>query len=94
MKLNKEFSFSLGEVRGNERKLRMNAYVWVQNLLNADNIIAVYDYTGNADDDGYLTSAEGQAYVQQQLDPVHFLINTLPLLLIQIILVDRTIKLV
>ena len=72
LKLNKEFSFSLGEVRGNERKLRMNAYVWVQNLLNADNIIAVYDYTGNADDDGYLTSAEGQAYVQQQLDPVAF----------------------
>ena len=72
LKLNKEFSFSLGEVGGNERKLRMNAYVWVQNLFNADNIIAVYDYTGNADDDGYLTSAEGQAYVQQQLDPVAF----------------------
>jgi len=72
LKLNKEFSFSLGQVGGNERKLKMNAYVWVQNLLNADNIIAVYDYTGNADDDGYLTSAEGQAYVQQQIDPTAF----------------------
>jgi len=72
LKLNKEFSFSLGEIGGNQRKLRMNAYVWVQNLFNTDNIIAVYDYTGNPDDDGYLSSAEGQQYAAQQIDPIAF----------------------
>ena len=72
LKLNKEFSFSLGEVGGNERKLRMNAYVWVQNLLNTDNVINVYRYTGNPDDDGYVSSAEGQQDISQQIDPAAF----------------------
>ena len=72
LKLNKSFSFALGEIGGNERKLKMNAYVWVQNLFNTDNIIAVYDYTGNPDDDGYLSSAEGQQYAAQQIDPIAF----------------------
>ena len=72
LKINKEFSFDLGTISGNERKLRMNAYVWVQNLFNTQNIIAVYDYTGNADDDGFLSSNEGIAVADDAIDPTAF----------------------
>ena len=40
--------------------------------MNADNIVNVYRYTGNADDDGYLSSAEGEQYVSQQFNPMAF----------------------
>ena len=50
----------------------MNVYVWVQNLLNTDNVINVYRYTGNPDDDGYVSSAEGQQDISQQIDPAAF----------------------
>ena len=52
--------------------LTMEVYVQVENLLNADNIIEVYRYTGNPEDDGYLSSAEGQQYVSQQINPMAF----------------------
>lgn len=35
----------------------LNVYIWVTNLLNRQNINAVYSGTGNPDDDGYLTEA-------------------------------------
>ena len=38
-----------------------NVYVQVLNLFNTRNILDVYNYTGNADDDGYLTSTQAQA---------------------------------
>ena len=44
----------------------------VQNVLNAANIISVYGYTGNPDDDGYIESATGQQAVQTQIDPESF----------------------
>ena len=72
LKVNKKVNFSLGEIAGDERKLSMNVYVWVQNLLNTDNVINVYRYTGNPDDDGYVSSAEGQQDISQQIDPAAF----------------------
>jgi hypothetical protein len=50
----------------------MNVYIWVQNLFDNENIMGVYAYTGNARDDGYLTSAEGAEYVNDQIDPQSF----------------------
>jgi hypothetical protein len=44
----------------------------VQNLLNTKNIIEVYRYTGNPDDDGYLTSASGKDAIQKETDPNSF----------------------
>ncbi|MEZ4906614.1 MAG: hypothetical protein R2771_02980 [Saprospiraceae bacterium] len=41
-------------------KLSANAYLRVENLLNAKNIVNVYSYTGDPDDDGYLLSSYGQ----------------------------------
>ena len=68
LRINKEVNFKLSE----DRKLGMNVYMMIENLLNADNIVNVYRYTGNADDDGYLSSAEGEQYVSQQVNPMAF----------------------
>lgn len=38
----------------------MNVYMYVSNLLNTRNTLAVYSYTGVSTDDGYLTSPQGQ----------------------------------
>lgn len=43
---------------------RLRALVDVRNLLDRKNPLLVYGATGEADDDGWLDSAEGQAYLQ------------------------------
>lgn len=45
----------------------INVYVEIMNLFNFKNVLSVYAYTGNADDDGFLTSAEYQNYIQSQI---------------------------
>ncbi len=45
----------------------LNVYIQILNLLDAQNIRAVYSYTGNADDDGYLTSDQFQTQLSQRL---------------------------
>ncbi|MEO6166035.1 MAG: hypothetical protein ABIO46_06955, partial [Chitinophagales bacterium] len=66
-KLDKDFKI------GNEDKsYYINVYLLVQNLLNTANVISVYGYTGNPDDDGYIDSAVGQQAVQTQLNPESF----------------------
>jgi hypothetical protein len=70
LRLNKKVDFKFGEK--SSRSLGMNLYVQIENLLNADNIVSVYRYTGNAEDDGYLSSAQGEQYVSQQVNPAAF----------------------
>ncbi len=54
--------------------LDCNFYVYVQNLLNTKNVINVYDQTGNAYDDGFLSSGDastiisGSRYTQRFAD--------------------------
>ncbi|MBA3648755.1 MAG: carboxypeptidase regulatory-like domain-containing protein [Chitinophagales bacterium] len=55
-----------------DKGLYLNVYLLVENLLNANNVISVYGYTGNPNDDGYLASAGGQDYAARQLDPQSF----------------------
>ena len=63
-KLNKEF-----EVKWSDKKSSsVNVYIQVQNLLNAQNIISVYRATGNANDDGYLTSEAAQNTISAKND--------------------------
>lgn len=45
-------SFSIGP-------LNMNVYLWVINVLNTQNIVGVFNTTGDAYDDGWLASPEG-----------------------------------
>lgn len=44
-------------------KLRVNVYVRVENLLNTKNILSVYGYTGNPDDDGFLLSRYAESRI-------------------------------
>jgi len=46
----------------------LNVYFQILNLFDAQNIQSVYAYTGNPDDDGYLTADQFQTQIQQQLD--------------------------
>jgi hypothetical protein len=43
--------------------LDMNFYIYVQNLLNTQNVINVYEKTGNAYNDGFLQTSDGQKIV-------------------------------
>jgi len=47
---------------------RLKAYVWVQNLLDTENIVAVYRATGLADEDGYLLAPGGISYLNNAPD--------------------------
>ena len=42
--------------------MNFNVYLWAINLLNAQNVTGVYDQTGEGDNDGYLSSADGIDY--------------------------------
>ena len=68
LSINKRFKLSWGELN-NQKSTSVEVYVRVLNLLNTSNVINVYSYTGNADDDGYLTSAVGVDATQKETDP-------------------------
>jgi len=55
-------------VKFGKKETFFNVYVLVLNVLNTQNIINVYRYTGNADDDGYLAASEFQAQINSQLN--------------------------
>ena len=44
-----------------KKKANLNVYAQVLNLLNTKNILNVYSFTGNPEDDGFLTSSQAQA---------------------------------
>jgi hypothetical protein len=68
-KFNKNF-----EIKWTKKKSSyVNAYLQVQNLLDAKNIISVYRATGNPEDDGYLTAAESQNDIMSRNNPGSFM---------------------
>ena len=69
LKVDKGFDIKMGKKKdGESRKpLNMNVYLQVLNLLDAQNVTAIYPATGNPDDDGYLASALGIAAVNNAL---------------------------
>lgn len=42
-------------------------YLDIQNLFNFKNIVSVYTYTGNAEDDGYLSASQFQQSIEQRI---------------------------
>lgn len=54
-------SFDLVKSSAGKRRLGLNVYLRVQNLLDRRNTVAVYPVTGSATDSGYLKSAIGQS---------------------------------
>ncbi|RKY55289.1 MAG: hypothetical protein DRP93_03625, partial [Candidatus Neomarinimicrobiota bacterium] len=70
LRVDKDFYFKSKEKAGdNQKRIYMNAYFQLLNILNTQNIINVYPYTGNPDDDGYLSAPEWQRQINSQLDP-------------------------
>jgi outer membrane receptor protein involved in Fe transport len=64
--IDKDFHFTMGD---GEKKHEgfVNVYLRINNLLNQQNIMGVYPYTGNPDDDGYLTAPESQKQISEAL---------------------------
>lgn len=66
-RLNKNFIIKRGAKQSAEgpstsmkSPLMFDVYMYVTNLLNTRNVLAVYGYTGVGDDDGFLASPQGQ----------------------------------
>ncbi len=74
LKVDRTFDLKFGKVKeGEDRKeASLNLYIQVLNLMNAKNILSVYSYTGNADDDGLLSAAYHQAHIDVQEDSQSF----------------------
>jgi hypothetical protein len=66
LRIDKNIQLTFGKKDSDTKKgANLNIYLQVLNLMNTKNILGVYNYTGNADDDGYLASSQGQARVNQ-----------------------------
>lgn len=70
IRIDKTFVFDLKKDEEGKplKKGYLNVYLEVMNLFNFKNVISVYEYTGNADDDGYLTATEFQQQINSQVD--------------------------
>jgi hypothetical protein len=66
MKIDRDFDLNIGKKDGEKRPAYLNVYLQVLNVLNAKNIIGVYNSTGNPDDDGYLSAPEWQREINNQ----------------------------
>ncbi len=75
LRIDKDFYFTLGGRKEGKtgHEAFVNVYVNFTNLLNAKNILSVYNATGDPDDDGYLTSPKYQSQIRTQVDPQAFI---------------------
>lgn len=64
LKLTKNFDVKLTKKKTNP----MSVYLQVNNILDTENILSVYGFTGNPDDDGYLNSSVGQTVAKEQIN--------------------------
>jgi hypothetical protein len=47
----------------------VTAFLWVENVLGTENVLAVYRATGEPGSDGYLDTPSGASYLANQPDP-------------------------
>jgi hypothetical protein len=74
LRVDKEFPITINPSKGDKaRHCNLLVYFAITNLLNTQNVIQVYHYTGSPSDDGYLASSQGQQAIPQQTDPQAFL---------------------
>ena len=74
LRIDKTFMFNFNKNKkdenGKAKAAKMGyvtVYIDIQNLFNFKNVISVYDYTGNPDDDGYLSAATYQQQINSQI---------------------------
>lgn len=64
LRIDKNIELSWGKKEGEDRKTaNLNIYLQVLNLFNTRNVLGVYQYTGNPEDDGYIASPQGSQQV-------------------------------
>ncbi len=71
MRLDRDIKLKLADKKDDGSKEKygyLNVYLEISNLLNTMNVIGVYDYTGNPDDDGFLNFADYQSTIATQND--------------------------
>ena len=62
LRVDKNIALAWGKKDDENRKTaNLNVYLQVLNVFNTRNVLNVYNYTGNPDDDGYLTSNQAKA---------------------------------
>jgi outer membrane receptor protein involved in Fe transport len=67
-RFDKDFNFALSK----KKEGTINVYIEFANLLNTQNVTAVYPGTGDAADDGFLTAPEWQNAISQQVNQQSF----------------------
>ncbi len=67
LRVDKDIYFKLKDSKDG-RQAYLNIYLTVNNVFNSQNIKGVYSYTGNPNDDGYLSAPEWQNDIAQQLN--------------------------
>lgn len=72
MNIDKNFTLEFGKDGDRVKTANLNVYLWILNALNTRNIIDVYRFTGNPDDDGYLAAAQYQQFINTQNNPESF----------------------
>ncbi len=73
LRIDKDILLTWGKKDSDKKKTAsLNIYLQVLNLLNTQNILNVYNYTGNAGDDGYLASSVGQTNTGNNVSPQAF----------------------
>lgn len=74
IRIDKNIALVWGKGQGDDKgkTSNLNVYVQVLNVLNTKNVINLYRYTGDPDDDGYLSAPENQVGIASYLDPQSF----------------------
>lgn len=72
-RLDKNIELSWGKKESdNHKTANLNIYLQVLNLLNSKNVLNVYNYTGDPDDDGYIASPLGTNALAQNPSLIAF----------------------
>ncbi len=72
LQIDRSFDLLFGKNKEKPKPAMLNVYLLVNNLFNTVNIINVYRFTGNPDDDGYLNAPQFQPAIRGQLDEESF----------------------
>ncbi len=77
LRVDKNVELTWGKGGDDKKSANLNVYLQVLNLFNTKNIQNIYTFTGNPDDDGYLTSASGalQFNTQAEIDQYNIFLN-------------------
>ncbi len=73
VRIDKNFIFKFGGENEKQKVTVLNAFITINNVLNRRNILNVYRYTGNANDDGFLTAAVSQQEINSKVNTQSFI---------------------